>query len=158
MTSGPNRGEEFRQEFAGKAERITADIAASRVDKTAGRTDGVTASATVSYFLGLKTALRPQPLNPETAAKDIDHLPTLGVDPELVRQAQDLTAKMWDATRSAHSLSERPVLSPFRLSANSKFEAQLKDMVAQCRVIERMRADLTARYGMEFPPLDLPTP
>lgn len=154
VSVGPNRGEELRREFQARGERTTADLAASRADKAAGRADGVTASATVTYWLGLKAALSPQPINPEAAARDIDHLPTLGVDPDLLRQSRLVVEKMRAATATAHALSETPL--PFRFRGSAKLDAQTKDAVTQCRTVERMRPDLTARYGMEFPPLDLP--
>jgi hypothetical protein len=154
VSVGSNRGEELDREFQAKGERVTAGLAASRADKAAGRVDGVTASATVTYWLGLKAALNPQPINPEAAARDIDHLPTLGVDPDLVRQGQLVVEKMRAATGTAHTLSETPVL--FRFRGSAKLDEQTRDVVIQCRAVERMRPDLTARYGMEFPPLDLP--
>ena len=39
--------------------------------KAAGRADGVTATATVNYWLGLKAALQPQPITPEAVAREM---------------------------------------------------------------------------------------
>lgn len=158
VTSGPRRGEELRQEFQAREERMTADSAAARADKAAGRTSGVTASATVTYWLGLKAALRPVPINPETAAREIDRLPTLGVDPALVREGQLAVEKMRAAGASIRSVSGFAVLFHFPRSQLTEAEALSRAAVAQCRVVEQMRPDLTARYGTEFPTLDLPTP
>ena len=154
VSVGPSRGEERRRQFQADGERMTAGLAAARADKAAGRTGGVTAAATVTYWLGLKAALSPQPINPEAAARDIDHLPTLGADPDLVRHGQLVVEKMRAATATAHSLSETPVL--FRFRGSARLDEQTRDVVVQCRAVERMRPDLTARYGVEFPPLDLP--
>lgn len=155
VTTGSNRGEELHQEFAAKAERMTCDLAASQADKAAGRT-GVTASATVTYWLGLKAALKPQPIDPSEVAQQIDRLPMLGVDPELIQQGQLLVERMRAAGTAIRSLSGFAWLLP--LPGTARAERLARDAVEQCRVIERLRPGLTARYGAEFPPLDLPPP
>jgi hypothetical protein len=158
VSSGSNRSEELRQEFQSREERLTADMVAARADKAAGRTGGVTAAATITYWLGLKAALRPLPIDPGVAAREIDRLPTLGVDPVLVRESQFVVEKMRTASASIRSLSGFAVLFHFPRSQFAEAEALSRDAVSQCRVVERMRPKLTARYGMEFPPLDLPIP
>jgi hypothetical protein len=70
----------------------------------------VTASATVTYWLGLKAALNTLPINPEVAGREIDQLPTLGVDPELVRQSQLVVEKMRASGVSLQSLSGFTIL------------------------------------------------
>lgn len=141
ISMGPNRGEELRREFQARDERATAERAAARVDQTATWSDGVTATATVNYWRGLKAALQPQPNNPDSVARQIDHLPTLGVDPELVRQTQIVVEKMRTPSATAHSLSDSGWFSLFRWSTHARLDAELKDLVAQCRAIEKMRPE-----------------
>ncbi len=158
VTSGPNRGEELRQEFKTKEEQSITDIAADRADKAAGRTSGPTASATAAYWLGLKTALRPHPIDPASVAREIDHLPTLSVDPLLVREGQVVAEKMRAAGTSIKAISAFEIIFHFPRSRFIEAETRSRDAIAQCRLVERMRPDLTIRYGIEFSPFDLPTP
>jgi hypothetical protein len=101
-------------------------------------------------------ALKPQPIDPSEAARAVGRLPTLGVDPDLVREGQLVVEKMQAAGTVIRSLSGFALLFP--LPGTAKAERLARDAVAPCRVVERMRPDLTARYGVEFPPLDLPPP
>ena len=158
VSSGPNRGDELKQQSIARQEVKAADIAAERADKAAGRTTGVTASATVRYWLGLKSVLQPLPIDPTAAAEKISHLPTLGVDPDLVRKGQVVVEKMRAASASIKSITAFELLFHFPRTRFAEAEASSRVAIEQCRVVERMRPDLTARYGMEFPPLDVPTP
>jgi hypothetical protein len=156
--SGPNRVEAPDQQVHNREEVKTAASAATIADQTAGRTNGVTASATITYWLGIKAALRPHPIDPGAVARDIGNLLRLGVDPELVRESQLVVDKMRAASASIKSLSAVAVLFHFPRSRLAEAEALSREAFAQCQVIERMRSDLTARFGVEFPSLELPTP
>jgi hypothetical protein len=48
----------------------------------------------------------------------------------------------------------------FRLPQSrwAEAEAPSRAAVEQCQAAERLRPELTARYGVEFPPLDVPAP
>ena len=48
VVSGSNSSDKPQQDFIARQEVMAADIAAARADKAAGRTPGVTASATVT--------------------------------------------------------------------------------------------------------------
>ena len=157
--SGSNSGDKLQQDVIARQEVMAADIAAVRADNAAGRTAGVTASATVTYWLGLKAALRPRPIDPGAAAETIGHLPTLGVEPELVREGQLVVEQMRAASASIKSISAFEVF--FRVSRPRFVEAEVllsRAAIEQCQVVERMRPDLSARFGMEFPALDVPAP
>jgi len=132
--------------------------AAALADKAAGRTNGVTASATLTYWLGIKAALRPHPIDLALAAREIDHLLKLDVDPELLRESQIAAEKMRAASASLKSLSAFALLFHFPRSHFAEAETLSREALAQCQAIERMRPDLTARFGVEFPSLELPTP
>lgn len=158
VPSGSNRGEEPHQESQSKKERTTAILAAASADKAAGRENGVTASDTVAYWLGLKAALHPIPIDPDPAARKIVNLLTLGVDPELVREGQLVGEKMRAAAAAINSISTFEILFHFPRTRLVEAAALSRAAIEQCQVVERMRPDLTARYGVEFPPLDVPTP
>jgi hypothetical protein len=64
--------------------------------------------------------------------------------------------KMRAAAASIRPLSGFAVLFRLPQSGMSEAEALSRAAVEQCRVVDRTRPDLTARYGVEFPPLDLP--
>jgi len=150
-----NRGDKPHRES--QDERKIIDLAA-RADKAAGRTGVVTASATMTYWLGLKAALKPRPINTETAARDITSLPILSVDPDLVREGQLVAQKMQAASASIKSISAFEIVFHYPRSRFTEAEALSRTAIEQCRVVERMRPDLTARFGVEFPPLDVPNP
>src|SRR5690348_1974833 len=100
-TNEPNKGKELRPEF----EQERTALAASKADAAAGRTGMVTAASTMKYWLSLKAALHPLPINPAEVAKKVTLLPTLGVDPELVREGQVVAEKMRTAGTAIRSLS-----------------------------------------------------
>lgn len=158
VSGGSNRGVELRQDFHAKEGRTGDDVTASRADEAAGRTSEVTASATAIYWSGLKAALKPRPIDPKVVARDITSLSTLGVDPDLVWEGQFAAEKMRSAADSIRSISAFAILFHFPRSQLAEAEALSRAAVGQCWVIERMRPKLAARHGMEFPPLNLPTP
>jgi hypothetical protein len=125
-------------------------------DKAAGRTDGVTASATMKYWIGMKAAVQPVPIYPEVVAQDISKLPTQGVDPDLVRQGQIVVDKMRAAADSINSMPGVTILLRIPWSRWLEAEALSKAAVEQCYLVDQIRPELKARYGVEFPPLDVP--
>jgi hypothetical protein len=112
----------------------------------------------MTYWLGLKAALHPMPIKPEAAALDIDCLSTQGVDPGLVREGQLVMEKMRTTANAIESVSTFEIL--FRYPGSRTLAASTAATAAfgQCRVVEGLRPELTARYGVEFPTLDVPTP
>ena len=138
------------------AEQSFARDAAARADLDAGRTTGERGAATMVYWLSLKDALHPLPINPKAAVRAIDSLPTLGVDPDLLRQGHLLTEKMKIAAATLDSMPVFTIL--FRIPASRWLdaEASAKAIVEQCNVVAGLRQELTARYGVEFPNLDPP--
>jgi len=137
-------------------ERGEAFYGASKSDDAAGRTEGVTALATMSYWMGLKLVLQPVPIDSEVAAKGISHLTTKGVDPDLVREGQLAGEKMRATADSIGSMPVYTILFHLPHSRWLEAEALGKAAMEQCYVVEKMRSELSARYGVEFPPLDVP--
>lgn len=157
VTSVSTRGGERRAEFLATETRTTVDLA-TRADKAAGRAEGVTAAATAKYWLGVKSVVNLQPIDTRVAAEVIGRLPTQGVDPDLVREGRLVAEKMRAAAASIGSMPA--VTTLFRVPTSRWLEAEAlsRAAVEQCQVVERLRPDLTARYGVEFPVLDVPTP
>jgi hypothetical protein len=139
-------------------ERMTATRAAADADKAAGRKDGVTASATVTYWMGLKALFSSVPVDSDVMAKEIGGLPTEGVDPELVREGHLIAEKMRAAADSIRLMPAFTILFHRPASRWLEAEALSKAAIEQGYVVERMRPALTARYGVEFPPLNVPRP
>jgi hypothetical protein len=139
------------------AEQSAATAAAARADLDAGRSSGVRGAATMVYWLSLTDALHPPPINPGTVARTIDSLPTQGVDPDLLRQGQFVSEKMKAAAASLDSMPVVTIL--FRVPQSRWLESEnlSRAAVEQCQMVERLRPELMARYGVEFPPLDVPT-
>ena len=156
LTSGPDRDAEMRRGLRVEREKVTAARAASKADSAAGRTDGVTAASTVTYWIGFKAALPPGPINPDAVMRDLSRLSTAGVDPDLLRETNLVSEKMWALSASIQSIPEYAVLFRYPRSHFARAEERGRVAVEQCRVVERMRADLTAKYGVEFPPIELP--
>jgi hypothetical protein len=136
-------------------ERTAAVIAATRADEAAGQRD-ITASASMTYWMGLKEALHQVPIDSEVAAKDIRNLPTKGVDPDLVRECQLAAEKMQAASESIYSMPVYTILFHLPFSRWLEAEARGKAAMEQCYLVEQMRPELSVRYGVEFPPLDVP--
>ena len=140
------------------AKQSAATQAAMRADLDAGRTEGVRAAATMAYWLWVRDALRPVPINPGTAARTIDSLPTQGVDPDLLQQGQLAAEKMRAAAASIDSMPAITVLLHVPSSRWLEAEGLSRAAMEQCQVIERMQPVLKARYGVEFPQLEVPKP
>jgi hypothetical protein len=143
------------QSLAFQNERKTVFFAALRADHEAGRQDGVMASATVIYWMGLKAALHPAPIDSDVAAKTIVKLSTRDVDPDLVREGQLVAEKMRAAADSIGSMPVVTILFRVPLSRWLEAEALSKAAIDQCRVVEGMRPELKARYGVEFPSFEI---
>jgi hypothetical protein len=155
-TSG-NAGSDqaFRLEFK---EWTTAIDAAKAADDAAGRTLGaeeVTAFYTMSYWMGLKKALHPAPIDSGIAARVIGNLQTRGVDPALLREGQLAAEKMQAAANPIKSMPVYTILFQLPHSRWLEAEALGKAAMEQCYLVEKMRPELSARYGVEFPPLDV---
>ena len=145
----------FRLEFN---EWTTAIDAAYHADDAAGRTLGaeeVTAFYTMSYWMGLKKALHPAPIDSGIAARVIGNLQTRGVDPALLREGQLASEKMQAAANSNKSMPVYTILFQLPHSRWLEAEALGKAAMEQCYLVEKMRPELSARYGVEFPPLDV---
>jgi hypothetical protein len=91
-------------------------------------------------------------------AEEVDRLPTLCVDPGLVREGRLAVETMRAAAASLRSVPAFAILFRYPGSAFAEAEALSGTAVEQCRAVDRLRPELTARYGVEFPPLDLPGP
>ena len=155
-SSTSRRGEELRQEVEAKQERMAVSLAASKADNVAGRTKGTTAAATSAYWLGLKETLRPLPIDPAVAARTIANLPVRDVDPDLIREGQLVAEKMRAASASVKSLSPFAIL--FGLPSCAEAANQSRSAIEQYSAAGKLRPVLAARYGMEFPPFNVPTP
>ncbi len=157
VTPVSTRGGERRSEFLANEFRTTVD-SATRADTAAGRADGVTAAATARYWLSVKAMVNLEPINPRVTAQVIGRLPTQGVDPDLIREGQLAAEKMRVAGASIDSMPAVTIL--FRVPQSRWLEAENLSRLAieQCEAVELLRPELTARYGVEFPPLDVPKP
>jgi len=157
VTSVSTRGGACRSEFLANEIRTTTDLA-TRADVAAGRADGVTAAATARYWLNVKAMVNLEPIDPRVTAQVIGRLPTRGVDPDLVREGQLVAEKMQAAAASIDSRSAVTILFHVPQSRWAEAEALRRAAVEQCQFVERLRPELTARYGVEFPTLDVPNP
>jgi hypothetical protein len=153
-SGGPDQA--FRLEFKEWTTAIDAAYYADDAARPSLGAEDVTAFSTMSYWMGLKKALHPVPIDSGVAARVIGNLQTRGVDPALLREGQ-LAAEKMRAT--ADSLGSMPVYTIlFQLPHSRWLEAEAlgKAAMEQCYVVEKMRLELSARYGVEFPPLDVP--
>jgi hypothetical protein len=155
--SASTRGGERRSEFLANEHRTTVDLA-TRADQAAGRADGVTAAATARYWLNVKAMVNLEPIHPRVTAQVIGRLPTEGVDPDLVREGQLVAEKMRAAAASIDSMPAVTILFHVPQSRWLEAEALSRAAVEQCQAVERLRPELTARYGVSFPTLDVPNP
>ena len=106
----------------------------------------------------MKAVVNLEPFYPRVAAEVIGRLPTRGVDPDLVREGQLVAEKMRAAATSINSMPATAILFHVPQSRWAEPEALSRAAVEQYQFVERLRPELTARYGVEFPTLDVPNP
>jgi len=150
--AGPDQA--FRLEFKEWTTAIDAAYHADDAARPSLGAEDVTAFSTMSYWMGLKKALHP--IDSGVAARVIGNLQTRGVDPALLRDGQLVVEKMRAAADSINSMPVYTILFRIPWSRWLEAEALSKAAMEQCYRLEPLRGQLTTRYSVVFPPLDVP--